>query len=67
MTYKALVQHGVKSDYIHLSKLPVEMVYMVYFLQRTMVVRVHDNGTLDTVSIKKIEEQDFIDEMKDLL
>ena len=30
--YKVFVEHGGKSDYIQLSKLPLNIKYMVYYL-----------------------------------
>jgi len=41
--YKAFVEHEGKSDYIQLSRLPVDMIYMVYYLQETVSIKFDKN------------------------
>ena len=36
--YKVIVEHGGKSDYIQLSKLPLNIKYMVFYLQESIKI-----------------------------
>ena len=42
--YKVVVYYNGKDDYVKLTKLPVQMLYMAYYLQEAIGVKKMDNG-----------------------
>ena len=65
--YKALVTYKEETDYVNLSRLPVQMTYMAYYLQETVKVRMKEGeDKLDHVGLEMIDVEQFKVKMKEL-
>ena len=62
--YKVFVEHGGKSDYIQLSKLPLNIKYMVFYLQRSIKIQYDKNNSLEFISMQNVDTQKFKQEMQ---
>ena len=56
--YQVEVHHNRSSDYIKLQNLPVDMLYMVYYLREAIGCKLKDNDTLDFVVLNRLIDVD---------
>lgn len=52
------MNHNRSSDYIRLQNLPVDMLYMVYYLREAIGCKLKDNDTLDFVVLNRLIDVD---------
>ena len=56
--YTVEVHHNRSKDYITLKHLPVDMLYMVYYLREGIGCKLKDNDTLDFVVLNRLIDVD---------
>ena len=54
--YRVDVHHAGSSDYLKLNQLPVDMLYMVYYLQEAVGCKLKENNTLDYVVLHSLQD-----------
>ena len=63
--YTVVVHHNGKSDYLKLTKLPVEMMYMAYYLREAIGVKMKDDGSLDFICMHNLRDiRSFLNHME---
>lgn len=65
--FRINVEHRYKKDYLELRKLPCDIFYMAYFVDKYLQVNLDGNSELDYISISVLKASSrFLREMEDL-